>query len=56
MIKIFRECQEDAKELAMDKADIIFAAAALFEKRADKIFTVLENKLTEKVKKCRNQN
>ena len=29
-------------------------ATALFEKRGDKIFTVLDNKLTEKVNKIRN--
>ena len=54
LIDIFRECHEDAQELTNTTVEINLIATALFEKRGDKVFTVLDNKLTEKVNKIRN--
>jgi hypothetical protein len=49
ILKIMRECYEDAIQITTNGDDIDAIALALFNKRADKVFTLLENRLTEKV-------
>ncbi|MBW2149843.1 MAG: DEAD/DEAH box helicase family protein [Deltaproteobacteria bacterium] len=52
LVEIIKECIEDSKRIAEPNGCIeIFLA--LFEKRADHIFTVMNNKMTEKVYEAR---
>jgi len=55
LIGLLVECYDDAGRLTKEESERTSVALALFGKRADSIYTVIENRLTQKVRAIRGE-